>query len=75
MEAELQSLEERIKLLASQCQQLRAENIELRQTVLVLRNDNKRLGDKVEGARARVEALIDQLPHDEHDGHEAGEDA
>lgn len=71
MEAELQSLEERIKLLAAQCQQLRAENIDLRQTVLVLKNENKRLGDKVEGARARVEALIDQLPQDEHeDGEE-----
>jgi uncharacterized protein (TIGR02449 family) len=65
MEAELQSLEERIKLLAKQYQQLRNENIELRQTVLGLQNDNKRLGEKVDAARLRVEALIAQLPEEE----------
>jgi len=73
MEAELQSLEDRIKLLASQCQQLRAENIDLRQTVLVLKNDNKRLNDKLDVAKSKVEALIGQIPADEEEA--AEEDA
>ncbi|WP_374351022.1 hypothetical protein [Chitinimonas sp.] len=64
MEAELQSLEERISLLAAQCQQLRAENIALRQSNLELKADNKRLADKVDGAKVRVQALIEQLPLD-----------
>jgi cell division protein ZapB len=65
MEAELQSLEDRIKLLASLCQNLRAENIELRQSVLLLKADNKRLSDKVEGAKTRVDALIAQVPQED----------
>ncbi|SFZ78533.1 hypothetical protein [Chitinimonas taiwanensis] len=65
MEAELQSLEDRINALAKLCQQLRAENLDLRQEVLVLKNDNKRLNEKVEGAKARVDALLAQLPQAE----------
>ncbi|GLR12314.1 DUF904 domain-containing protein [Chitinimonas viridis] len=62
MEAELNSLEDRIKTLAMLCQQLRSENVELRKTVLTLKNDNRRLNEKVEGAKTRVEALLGQLP-------------
>ncbi|WP_184199267.1 hypothetical protein [Chitinimonas taiwanensis] len=67
MEAELQSLEDRINALAKLCQQLRAENLDLRQEVLVLKNDNKRLNEKVEGAKARVDALLAQLPQAEEE--------
>ena len=65
MEAELHILEDRIKTLAALCQQLRGENVELRQTVLVLKNDNRRLTDKIEGATARVDALLARLPAEE----------
>lgn len=64
MEAELQNLEDRVNALAKLCQQLRAENLDLRQEVLVLRGDNKRLNEKLDGARARVDALLEQLPED-----------
>ncbi|MBV8467120.1 MAG: hypothetical protein JO218_14360 [Burkholderiales bacterium] len=65
MEADLQSLEERVKLLASQYKQMRDENIELRQSVLNLQTENKRLQDKVDTARQRVDALIGQLPEED----------
>jgi uncharacterized protein (TIGR02449 family) len=65
MEADLHSLEERVTLLAKQYKQLRDENIELRQSVLTLQTDNKRLQDKLDGARQRVDALIGQLPEED----------
>ncbi|HEY9102378.1 hypothetical protein [Chitinimonas sp.] len=71
MEAELHNLEDRIKTLAALCQQLRSENVELRQTVLVLKNDNRRLNDKVEGAKTRVDALLARLPAEEGSEEEA----
>ncbi|MGQ5522783.1 hypothetical protein ACUHMQ_05915 [Chitinimonas sp. PSY-7] len=64
MEAELQNLEDRINSLAAICQQLRTENVALRQEVLVLKGDNKRLADKVEIAKSKVEALLEQLPEE-----------
>ncbi|QNM96630.1 hypothetical protein [Chitinimonas koreensis] len=70
MEADLQTLEDRIGSLAMLCRQLRRENIELRQEVLVLKNDNRRLTDKVEVAKVRVEALIARLPDEDEDEQE-----
>ena len=64
MEAELQSLEERINTLAMLCQQLRHENGELRQQVLVLGQDNRQLQDKVNVTAARIEALLAQMPEE-----------
>ncbi|PHV12693.1 hypothetical protein [Chitinimonas sp. BJB300] len=64
MEAELQNLEDRINSLAAICQQLRTENVALRQEVLVLKGDNKRLVDKVEIAKSKVDALLEQLPEE-----------
>jgi cell division protein ZapB len=71
MEAELQSLEDRITQLASLCHQLRTENIDLRQTMQMLKAENKRLNEKVDGAKTRVEALLGQLPADEDTPEEA----
>lgn len=62
MEAELNALEERIRQAAELCQRLRSENTDLRQRVAKLESDNKRLGDKINGAKERLEGLLRQIP-------------
>lgn len=62
MEAELNALEERIRQTAELCQRLRSENTDLRQRVAKLESDNKRLGDKINGAKERLEGLLRQIP-------------
>jgi len=58
METEIQSLEERVRQTADLCKRLRAENMELRQRVAVLENDNRRLQGKIDAAAQRLELLI-----------------
>jgi cell division protein ZapB len=48
MQAELDSLDEKIAQLAKLCQKLRGEN--------------KRLSEKVNAARTRLETLLNQIP-------------
>lgn len=62
MEAELSALEDRIRQAVELCQRLRAENTDLRQRLAKLESDNKRLADKVNGARERLEGLLRQIP-------------
>ena len=62
MEAELNALEERIRQTAELCTRLRSENTDLRQRVAKLESDNKRLGDKINGAKERLEGLLKQIP-------------
>ncbi len=62
MEAELDALEERIRQAAELCRSLRQENSDLRQRVAQLESENKRLNDKVAGARERLEDLLRQIP-------------
>jgi cell division protein ZapB len=62
MEETLSALEDRVRLAADLCQQLRTENNELRQQVAHLHNDNKRLAEKISGARERLEGLLLQIP-------------
>jgi cell division protein ZapB len=64
MEAQLKSLEAKLEQLVKLCQQLRAENHQLRQEIASALNANRRLEDKVGGATARLEALLQQLPED-----------
>ena len=64
MEAELKSLEGKLEQLVSLCQQLRAENHQLRQEVATVLNAHRKLEDKIGGATARLEALLQQLPED-----------
>ena len=44
------------------CERLRTENIELRQQLSVAQNDAKRLAEKIDGAKARLESLLVRLP-------------
>jgi cell division protein ZapB len=62
MDAELAALEEKIKQTAALCKQLREENRELRTRLAVLASDKNRLAERVDGARARLETLLKQIP-------------
>jgi cell division protein ZapB len=62
VEAELNSLEAKVAQFVGLCERLRAENIALRQDLAAARNDAKRLNDKIDGARAKVEQLLARLP-------------
>jgi cell division protein ZapB len=62
VEAELNSLEAKVGQFVALCERLRAENISLRQELAVARNDAKRLNEKIDGARARVEQLLARIP-------------
>jgi cell division protein ZapB len=62
VEAELNSLESRVAQFVALCERLRAENIALRQDLAVARNDAKRLSEKIDGARNKVEQLLTRLP-------------
>jgi cell division protein ZapB len=62
VEAEFKSLEDKVAQFVSLCERLRAENLELRQQLAAARSDAKRLHDKIDGARTRLEGLIEKLP-------------
>ncbi len=62
METEFTSLEAKVAQFVTLCERLRAENVELRQKLAAARTDAKRLNDKIDGAKARIEGLISRLP-------------
>ena len=64
MEAELNSLDEKINQLVQLCHRLRTDNHDLRQQLAAAQNESKQLTDKIESARARLENLLTRLPED-----------
>lgn len=62
METELNSLEAKVAQFVSLCERLRTENHELRQQLASARGDAKRLHEKINGARQRLEGLLSRLP-------------
>ncbi len=62
VEAEFSSLENKVAQFVTVCDRLRAENSELRQQLVAAQNDAKRLNDKIDGARAKLESLISLIP-------------
>ncbi len=62
MNTELTALEEKIRQAIQLCRRLREENSDLRQQVVKLESDRKRLSDKIDGAAARVENLLARFP-------------
>ena len=62
VDAEFSSLEAKVAQFVSLCERLRAENSELRQQLLAARGDAKRLHEKIDGAKERLEGLLSKLP-------------
>ena len=62
MEAEFNTLESKVTQFTQVCERLRAENSALRQQLSLAQNDAKRLAQKIDGAKARLESLLVRLP-------------
>ena len=62
MDTEFNSLEAKVAQFVTLCERLRAENITLRQQLAVAQNDAKRLHEKIDGAKSRLEGLLSRLP-------------
>ncbi|HVY08308.1 MAG TPA: DUF904 domain-containing protein [Burkholderiales bacterium] len=62
MEAELSTLDDKIGQLIQLTQKLRKDNSQLRQNLVSMQNENRRLSEKVDTAKARLEALLAQMP-------------
>jgi len=65
METELSALEARIEQAVAQLKQLREEGRELRQELAARTDENARLHEKLAAAKARIEALLKQIPETE----------
>jgi cell division protein ZapB len=65
MESELSALEEKIDQFVRLCQQLRSENIQLRQQLASVISENKHQVEKINTAASRLEALLIRLPESE----------
>jgi cell division protein ZapB len=64
MQAELDTLEAKIRQVADLCQSLRRENVSLRQQLLAAQQENKQMNTRLDAAKTRLQALLDQLPED-----------
>lgn len=62
MESDLNALEGRIREAVELCKRLRSENVEMRQRVVQLESENRRLHDKVSDAIERIDTLIGKIP-------------
>jgi cell division protein ZapB len=65
MDAELDSLEEKLAQLVRRLETLREESRELRQQLANRTDENARLGEKLATAKSRIEALLKQIPETE----------
>ena len=64
MDVDLKALEEKLTQLIALCQQMRAENLELRQDLAQAQDQSKQLKDNMVQASIRLEALVERLPLD-----------
>ena len=65
MDSELSDLELKLSQFARLFKQMREENIQLRQQLLMKSDEATRLGEKVQAAKTRLEALLVQMPETE----------
>ncbi len=65
MDSELSSLEAKVEQAVQQLKQLREEGRALRQELAAKTDENARLGEKLAAAKARIEALLKQIPENE----------
>jgi cell division protein ZapB len=62
VEAEFNSLEAKVAQFVTLCERLRAENVELKRELAAARTDARKLHDKIDGAKARLEGLLSRIP-------------
>jgi uncharacterized protein (TIGR02449 family) len=62
VETEFSSLEAKVTQFVTLCERLRAENSDLRQQLAAARTDARRLNEKIDGAKERLEGLLSRLP-------------
>lgn len=62
MDAELAALEDKIRQATSLCRRLRDENRDLRLQIAALEHDRRNLSEKIDGARTRLEGLLQRIP-------------
>lgn len=62
VETEFASLETKVAQFVGLCDRLRAENHDLRQQLASAKNDAKRLNERIDGAKAKLENLLSRLP-------------
>ena len=62
VDAEFNSLEAKVAQFVGLCERLRAENHDRRQQLATARNDAKRLNERIEGAKLKLESLLARLP-------------
>ena len=65
MEQDLQRFEDKLNHFVTLFHRLRSENNELRQSVASKSDEVKRLSEKLDQAKTRIEALIAQIPESE----------
>jgi len=65
MNPELDALEEKLAQLVARLDALREENRELRQQLASRTDENARIAEKLAAAKARIEALLTQIPETE----------
>ncbi len=56
------SIEAKVAQFVGLCERLRAENHDLRQQLATAKNDAKRLNERIEGAKLKLESLLARLP-------------
>ena len=62
VEAEFRSLEAKVAQFVALCERLRDENRAPKAQLAAAQSDAKRLNEKIDGARTRLEGLINRLP-------------
>jgi uncharacterized protein (TIGR02449 family) len=65
MDSELSALEAKVEQAVAQLKQLREEGRDLRQQLAARADENARLAEKLAAAKARIEALLKQIPETE----------
>ena len=62
MQTEFDALENKVAQFIAVCERLRSENTELRQQLALAQRDSKRLNEKIDSAKTRIEQLLSRLP-------------
>jgi cell division protein ZapB len=62
VDSEFNTLETKVAQFVTLCERLREENVVLRQQLVSAENDSKRLSEKINVAKAKLERLLTRLP-------------